>query len=563
MGCGFFLMTAVQNPDASLSRSFPCFRKFPGAEMQRRSFLKNVAGAGVLVGAGALGAPSLVRAASPKVLRFVPQADLANFDPIWGTQLVVRNASAMVWDTLYGFDSEFRIRPQMLESDEVSADGLVWTFKLRPGLRFHDGEPVLAKDVVASLDRWSQRDNMGVMVRKQQKELVALDDRTFRWTLGKPFPKLRFVLGKMNTPVAFIMPERIAKTDPFKKISEYVGSGPFRFVANEWVPGSMAVFERFDGYLPREEPASWMAGGKRALLDRVEWVTMPDPSTAAAALQNGEIDWWENPLPDLVPLFKGASGIVVDIADPMGNVGSFRMNHLQPPFNNVKVRQAVLAAISQKDYMQAVVGDDPKLWKPLPGFFTPGTPWYTEDGGEILKKGGDLALAKKLLAESGYAGEPVVCVIAQNQSIVKAMGDVTIDLLKRLGMNVEFVATDWATVGTRRTSKAPPSEGGWSVFHSWHMGADCIGPYTGARASGENAWFGWPTDANVEKAFDDWFAATDLAGEQEALRRVNRFGLESVVYAPTGFFLTYSAWRSNVKGIAKGPLPFFWGVSKA
>src|SRR6266436_2563191 len=308
--------------------------------------------------------PALSQGAAARTLRFVPQANLANFDPIWGTQYVVRNAAALVWDTLYGVDIELQPQRQMVEAEEVTADGLTWTFRLRPGLKFHDGEPVLAKDVVASLSRWAKRDAMGLMILGIQNELAAIDDRTFRWAIKQPFPKLLLGLAKIGTPCCFIMPERIAKTDPFQQISEYVGSGPMKFVRNEWVPGAKAVFERFTGYVPRPEPASWLAGGKRMLLDRIEWVVMPDPATASAALQNGEVDWWEDAIADLVPLLRKNRNVVVDIADPLGNIGSFRMNHLHPPFNDVRARRAILTAMSQEDYMRAVVGDD-ALWKPL------------------------------------------------------------------------------------------------------------------------------------------------------------------------------------------------------
>ena len=353
--------------------------------MDRRTVLKGLAGVGSLAATGGLSMPALSQGAAARTLRFVPQANLANFDPIWGTQYVVRNAAALVWDTLYGVDATLQPQRQMVESEEVSDDGLVWTFKLRPGLKFHDGEPVLSKDVVASLTRWSARDPMGLMLKAIQNELTAVDDRTFKWALKAPYPKMLLALGKNNTPCAFIMPERIAQTDPFKQIDEYIGSGPMKFVKGEWVPGAKAVFEKFADYVPRQEKASWLAGGKQMLVDRIEWVVIPDPATAAAALQNGEVDWWENPITDLVPTLKKNRNIDVDIADPLGNIGSFRMNHLHPPFNDVKVRRAVLMALSQEDYMRALVGDDTALWKPLPGFFTPDTPLYTEEGGEILK----------------------------------------------------------------------------------------------------------------------------------------------------------------------------------
>jgi peptide/nickel transport system substrate-binding protein len=531
--------------------------------MDRRAFLKSLGGAGTVAAAGELAAPAISRGAAARALRFVPQADLSNFDPVWSTTIVVRNASALVWDMLYGIDARLEPQRQMVEAEEVSSDGLAWTFRLRPGLKFHDGEPVLAKDAVASLARWAVRDSMGQMILAIQNELVAVDDRTFRWKLKKPYPRMQFALAK-NTTAAFIMPERMARTDPFKQITEYVGSGPMKFVRSEWVPGAKAAFEKFTDYVPRQEPASWLAGGKVMLLDRVEWVIMPDPGTASAALQNGEVDWWENLIPDLVPVLKANRNVMVDIADPLGNIGSFRMNHLYPPFSDVRARRAVLMAMSQEDYMHALAGDDRDVWRTLPSFFVPGTPLYTEDGGDILKGPRNLEAARRLLAESGYSGEPVSCLVAQDQPFLKAMGEVTADLLKRLGMTVDFVATDWGTVVARRAQKTPPGQGGWHMFHTWHSGPGCINPAAniGIRANGDQAWFGWPKSEAVETEVTNWFEAKNLDEEKAAVRRLNKAALDNVVYAPTGFFLAYQAWRKNVSGIVKGPLPFFWGVSK-
>jgi peptide/nickel transport system substrate-binding protein len=529
--------------------------------MDRRSFLK----VGPGLAAAGIAAPALSQGAAARTLRFVPQANLANFDPVWGTQYVVRNAAAMVWDTLYGVDAQLQPQRQMVESEEVSADGLVWTFKLRSGLKFHDGEPVLSKDVVASLNRWAVRDPMGQMIRAIQNELVAVDDRTFRWSLKAPYPKMLLALAKNNAPCSFVMPERIARTDPFQQITEYVGSGPFRFMKDEWVPGAKAVFSKFAEYQPRSEPASWLAGGKQALIDRVEWVVMPDPATAAAALQNGEVDWWENPISDLIPQLRRSRNIQADVADPLGNIGAFRMNHLYPPFNDVRARRAVLMAVSQEDVLRALVGDDESMWKRLPSYFTPGTPIYTEAGGDLLKGPRNYDAARKLLMESGYKGEPVVMLVAQDQPITKAQGDVTSEALKKIGMNVDYVATDWGTVGSRRASKSPPSQGGWNIFFSWHAGADCINPaaYTAIRANGDGAWFGWPKSDAVEAKRDAWFAATTLEQEKAAMAELNKAAMEHVIYCPTGFFTFYTAWRRNVSGIVKGPLPFFWGVSKS
>ncbi|WP_160123396.1 ABC transporter substrate-binding protein [Rhodovarius lipocyclicus] len=526
--------------------------------MNRREIL-------ALGAASAIPAPALAQGANARTLRFVPQANLANFDPIWGTQYVVRNASVNVWDTLYGVDSNLVPQRQMAEAEEVSSDGLTWTFRLRPGLKFHDNEPVLAKDCVTSLVRWMARDTMGLMIKALLQEIVASDDRTFRIVLKAPYPKMLYALGKNNSPMAFIMPERIARTDPFQQISEYIGSGPFRFARNEWVPGAKAVFTKFEGYVPRNEPANWLAGGKRVLIDRLEWTVMPDPATAAAALQSGEVDWWENPLSDLIPILRRNRNIRTDIADPLGNIGTVRLNHLHPPFNDVRARRALLMAMNQEDYMRAIVGSDDALWKRLPGFFTPGTSLYTEEGGDILKGPRDMEAAKRLLRESGYNNEPVVVLAAQDQPITKAFGDVTADLLKRLGMNVDFVATDWGTVGQRRALKAPPAQGGWNIFFSWHAGADCTNPaaYQAIRATGDGAWFGWPNIPAVEEKVAEWYAAPDMDAEKRAIAGLNRAAMDNVVFAPPGFFLGYTAWRSNISGIVKAPVPFAWGVSKS
>lgn len=531
-------------------------------KINRRDLLKGAFGLS-LAATGMIGAPAFSQS-SKRVLKFVPHANLANFDPIWGTQYVVRNGAQLVWDTLYATDSNLQPQRQMIESEEVSSDGLTWTFKLRPGLKFHDGEPVRAIDAVTSINRWSQRDPMGLMIRAVQNELTVVNDSTFKWVLSKPFPKMLLALGKIGTPLCFIMPERLAKTDPFEQINDYIGSGPMKFSRKEFRPGALAVFERFDGYVSRNEKSNWLAGGKEINFDRIEWIIMPDAATASAALQSGEVDWWEAPLPDLVPLLRRNRNITLDIADPLGNVAAFRLNHLHAPFDNPKIRRAVQMAVSQEDYMRAVVGSDTKLWKSSASFFTPDTPLYTEVGGDLLKNGPQMELARKMLAESGYKNEPVTCLVAQDNAITKAQGEITADLLKRLGMNVDFVATDWGTVGQRRASKNEPGQGGWGMFHTWHAGADCatIAGNIAVRANGDKAWFGWPNIPVVEDGVNEWFAASNVAAEKRAFEKINKAGMEDVTYIPTGFFYTYQAWRNNVSGISGGPLPFFSGVKK-
>jgi peptide/nickel transport system substrate-binding protein len=319
------------------------------------------------------------------------------------------------------------------------------------------------------------------------------------------------------------MPARLAATDPFQQINEHVGSGPMRFIKNEWVPGARAIFEKFPDYVPRQEPASWLAGGKRIITDRVEWVVIADPATAAAALQNGEVDWWEQALPDLAQVLRKNRNVIVDVQDRLGNLGILRMNHLFPPFNDVRARRAILMAMSQEDYMRAYLGDDDKMWKPMPGFFTPGTRLYNEEGSELLKGPRKLDAAKRLLADSGYAGQPVTCMAAQDQPPHKVWGDVTADLLKRLGMNVDYAAVDWGTVVARRAQKTAPGQGGWQMFITGTGGADNIDPLSSwIRANGEKATFGWPNIPQVEAEIAAWYDATTLDDEKTIARRLNK-----------------------------------------
>ena len=244
--------------------------------------LCRLAGVVVLAAVAALPA-SVALAQSQKVLKFIPQADLRILDPISTTAYITRNHGYMVYDTLFAMDEKFQVKPQMVDKFDVSKDQLTYTFTLRDGLKFHDGQPVRSADCIASIDRWSKRDALGQKLAEATESWSAVDDKTFRLKLKKPFPLTLEALAKPSSNVPFIMPERIAKTDPFKNIDDPIGSGPFKFVRAEWVPGNKVVYVKNTDYVPRKEPPSWASGGKVVKVDRVEWIYIPDSATAAAA----------------------------------------------------------------------------------------------------------------------------------------------------------------------------------------------------------------------------------------------------------------------------------------
>ena len=344
--------------------------------MRRRHFLAAV---GSLP---ALSAPAIAQRA--RVLRFVPDADLALLDPTWVTAYQTRDHAFMVYDTLFGQDQNYRPTLQMLESYQVEKGGLEWRMTLRQGLKFHDGERVLSKDAAASIRRWARRDVFGQAMAAVTEEITTPDDRTLVIRLKSPFPLLAEALSKTSPMICGIMPARIAEGDPTKPITDPTGSGPFVFVADERVVGARVVYKKFEGYVPRNEPAERTAGGKVVNFDRVEWSIQPDPSTASAALQSGEVDWYYTVPGDLLPLLGRARGVALRVVVPTGTIATMRFNQMQPPFNNPAMRRAMFSAITQSDYMIAVNGEDRKRWNDGVGYFCPGTPLASNAGMEAL-----------------------------------------------------------------------------------------------------------------------------------------------------------------------------------
>jgi peptide/nickel transport system substrate-binding protein len=535
--------------------------------MKRREVFR--AGAG-LAGAVMLGAPAIVAAQGARVLKFVPQSNLGAIDPVWTTAYVTRNHALIMFDTLWGLDDSLTPQPQMVEGALLENDGRKWLIALRQGLKWHDGAPVRAADAVASIKRWAKRDAMGSRILALSDDgarIRALDDRRFEIVLEKPFPLLPWALGKPSTPMCAIMPERIAATDPFTqiKVEDLVGSGPFRFKRDEFVSGSRVVYERFDGYLPRDEPAQHMAGGKVAHFDRIEWHIMPDQATASAALQTGEIDWWENPTADLLAPLRRNRNIVVDQVEQLGNIAIIRMNHLHPPFNNPAIRRAVLPAVDQAATMTAVVGTDTALWADKVGIFTPGTPFATDAGMEVLTGPRSVDAARRALEAAGYKGEKVVLIAATDFPVLKAMADVCHDMYRRIGLNVEYVATDWGTVLQRRASREPVERGGWSTFCTSWNGADMLNPagHLSLRGNGEQGWFGWASSPRIEALRDAWFEAPNLDAQKKLCAEMQLQAFQDVPYIPTGQFLQFGAYRRSITGIVKGVPQIFWGVRRA
>jgi peptide/nickel transport system substrate-binding protein len=524
--------------------------------MRRRRFLQSAS-------ALALSAPGIANAQAirEKTLRVVPLTALFSLDTVFNTSLVTTNHGFAVYDTLFGLDNKREIKPQMAEGYTVSDDGRTYTIKLREGLKFHDGEPVRARDAIQSLKRWAGRETFGQTVAQFVDSWNERDDRTMEVKLTRRVPIFIEAIGRGSASVPFVMPERVAKTDPFKQITEAVGSGPFKFLAGEFAAGSFAAYERNRDYVPRAEPAEWSSGGKHAHFDRVELRAIPEPATAAAALLSGEVDWYEQVQPDLIPQLRRGDVNIAN-ANPTGFNGILRFNHLHPPFDNVLLRRAVMMAVNQADYMASITGNDPTAYNDCKAMFPCGTPYGAQTGAAAMA--GDLAKATAMAKASGYKGERIVVLSPADVPTIGPMGDVTYDLLKRMGLNVELAAVDWATLTQRRASKEPVEKGGWSIFHTWAPSQIISTPveHFPMRGLGATGWAGWYDDKDMEQLTRDWTAAETAAEQVRLAAAIQARAFEQVPYVLCGQFQIRTATRKYLTGLVTGGAAYMWNLRR-
>lgn len=502
-----------------------------------------------------------VAVSAPVTVRLAPNGDLKTLDPLFNTAYITRNHGYLVFDTLFSQDSKGEPKPQMVDTFEYSDDGLKWRFTLRDGLLFNDGTPVTSEDCIASLERWAKKDTLGKLLFLHGAKFTAVNDKTFELTLEKPFGLVLAALSKPSGLPPFIMPKRLAETDPSVPVTEMVGSGPFIFKKKEWVPGNKVVYEKNPNYVPRKEPADGLAGGKVAHVDRVEWIYIPDANTAAAALQNGEVDMIESVTPDFLPLLAGNPDVT--LTPTAASQGMIIPNHLHPPFNHPKVRQALLHLIDQKETVTAVGYTGDYATEYCPSLYTCSSPLATDAGAEPYKKV-DVERAKELLKEAGYNGEKVV-ILYPTDNVNSPANLVVAEALKRAGVNVDLQAMDWASVAARRLRKDAPDQGGWNIFltHGGYFdaGTPVTNPWLSAPCG--NGLPGWPCDEELDRLRAQWIAEGDPEQSKALAAEIQRRAYEVVPYVVWGEFKPVIASKGlkNIELLKTG-VPVMWNLSK-
>jgi len=522
--------------------------------------LKSLAGAMLVVAAWLPTLPAY--AADDATARIVLHAPLRVLDPVLTNSYITRNHGYLVYDTLFAVDAKGEPQPQMVEKWTVSEDALKYSFTLRPGLTFHDGADVTAEDVVASLQRWAQRDPMGMRLAAKMATMTAEDAKTFVITLKQPYGLLIESLAKPGSPVPFIMPKRVAATPASQAITEVIGSGPYRFVPGDFQAGVKATYLKFADYVPRKEPASNFAGGKVARLERLELVTITDTQTAVNALRSGEIDFMEDVPSDLAPQLENVKTITMQSYGPSTNFFTLRMNWLQPPFDNVKVRRAALAALNQVDYLDAQIGD-PSRYQVCGAMLTCISPYKTEVGA-TQTKAPDLARAKALLKDSGYKGEAVVILHPTDLPILSSFASITAQALRDIGMKVDIQSMDWTTLLARRTKKEPVDQGGWSIVHSAFTSLDLMSPVVNPNLDGrgEAGYVGWSKDDEMEKLRDQFAAEGDFEARKAIAEAIQTRGYEQVIYVPLGGYEKFKGYNAKFADMVDAQLPLFWTSGK-
>ncbi|MFC0810322.1 ABC transporter substrate-binding protein, partial [Ensifer sp. P24N7] len=469
----------------------------------------------------ALSIPSVLRGQTvpteARTVRMVMSDALSTFDPIFTTSGETQIHGLAIYDTLFSLGAKLMPQPQMVGKWGVSDDKKTYTFELRDGLGWHDGTPVTAADCVASIRRWGQTSS-GQLLMERAQDISKKDDKSFTIVLKQPLGMLIDLLATIAGNSLFIMREKDADRPATEQVTTNIGSGPFKFNEALAKPGASFTYDRNEQYVPRSEASDGFAGGKIVKVDRVIWDNIADPQTALAALQAGEIDFHQVPPADLYPEIESDPDLALQVLDKTGYVVSLRMNHLQKPFDNVKVRQAMLHLVDQEAFM--LTAYSPAYISTVTSIFGNSTPYSNDENTGWFKKGGDPDKAKQLFKEAGYAGEKVVILDPTSWAAVHNMSQLLAAKLRKIGINAELAPSDWGELSRRLQNRGPVEEGGWSIFitdDSDYLQGD---PTTAIflRANGDNAFRGWPRNDEYEALRAKWPDVETLE-ERKALAR--------------------------------------------
>ena len=417
--------------------------------MPWNTFVRAVVAAALAV---AVMAGAAAAAETPKrggILRVGNLGEPPALDAHWTTASITETLTNHIYEGLYSLDRDNRPIPMLAESHSVSRDGLAYTFKLRQGIKFHNGKEMTSEDVVASLARWGKQSVYGKTLFDKVADLRARDTYTVELKLKE---KVAIVLVSLAVPNNFaaIYPREIAeKFPPQTKITEYVGTGPYKLA--EWKPDRYIRMVRFNDYKPRNEPPNGYGGGKTAYLDEIRWIPVPDVATRVAQVETGELEFADDLNLDAYDRLKRNPGARPIIGKPYYWLVAV-LNKKDGLMQNQKLRQAWQAAIDIEPIMRNVAGGKAEFYRmdsslafaEVPAWHTslPGLPWNAHDRDK----------ARRLLREAGYKGEPVRFMTTQEYKWMYDFALLTKQQLEDVGFVIDLQVMDWSTLVQRRNN---------------------------------------------------------------------------------------------------------------
>ncbi|GLR45886.1 peptide ABC transporter substrate-binding protein [Mesorhizobium amorphae] len=489
-------------------------------------------------------------------------SDLTVYDPILSTADITSMHGLAIYDTLFALDSKRMPQPQMVANWKVSEDKKTYAFELRDGLGFHDGTPVTAADCVSSIRRWGHVDAGGKLIMERASDIAKTGEKTFTIALKEP---LGILLDSLVEGLYLpIMRKKDADRSATEQVTSNIGSGPFKFNEALAKPGASFTYDRNENYVPRKEAPDGFAGGKVVKVDRAVWQVISDQQTSLAALQVGETDFVWSPPADLYPVIDSDPNLELHVLSKQGTTNCLRMNFLQPPFDNVKARQAMLHLIDQEAFLR-VMYPDPRFTQTVTSIFGNNPLYSNDENTGWYKKGGDPERAKQLFQEAGYGGEKLLIFQTTDWPEASNASQLLADTLRKIGVNAELAPMSFGEFTTRRKNKGPVENGGWNIFISDYSGYNPVNtPFL--LANGEQGWWGWPKNDEYEALRAKWADVETLEDRQALARKMQGKWWDFVGGVLLGRVVTPTAHRKVLTGLLEvsGGHGFpMWNMQKA
>lgn len=468
-------------------------------------------------------------------------------DSMWTTAIVVLVPSQHVFEYLMAWDSNWDIQPFLAEGFEVSDDGLIYTFNLRQGIMFHNGDEMVSDDIVKCLNRWGEVVGEGQAAFGAITEIKAVDDYTVEVSFSQPFsPMLAYLTGPGGGMM--VMPGEIAEAAGTERLEEYIGTGPYRFI--EHVPDRHILLERFEDYTPREEPPDAFAGRRTAYFDQLEFITVPDAAARIAGVEAGDYHWAEEVTRDEHERLMDSGDVEPIVIKPL-RFKAIVFNKAEGPMADPVLRQAVLYALNHEEIMAAAFGPA-DFWRLQPSLMPPESVWFTEVGAEFYNPY-DPDRAKELVEQSDYNGETIRWMGPSDREDYFGVALTGVQHLQDVGINAELVSMDWGSLVERRTQ---PSE--YEIFNT----GISFNPEPTTLSFIPDNWPGWWESAAKDEVMGRIMTETEFEARFAIWEEFQQLYFEEAPVIRTGDFFGLSLKRASIQGesLPVSSFPIFWNV---